>query len=540
MGARAVLAFNPGHDGAFALVADGELVYSLEAEKDSFERHDSLTGSTLLQALCEAPVFPDVIAMGGWHKLLPGWLGSLASGYHGTGPGILESRRVLGRKVSVYSSSHERSHLLCGLGLSPFGVDGEAAVLVWEGVIGALYHWRGPHRPVTRHDVLDQSGARWSALYCLADPSFPASGRFPPSETAGKLMALAGLADGTPPAPDTVAVVDSLLRIPSLYPFHKARYRRSGLYDCGVTDPEVCRAARLLSDRIFEIYRAAACRLFEPGRLPLVIAGGCGLNCDWNSAWRSSGLFTDVFVPPCADDSGSAIGTAIDAAVQLGATGRCEWDVYRGAEFVHDRRPADQGWTARPLDPAALSDVIDEGAVVAWVQGRCEIGPRALGNRSLLASAADPRSHQRLNTIKQREPYRPIAPVCLDEDLGHWFDRDHPDPYMLFFRQVREERRSQIPSVTHADGSARAQSVTARSHPALHRLLTAHRARTGVGVLCNTSLNFSGRGFINRTSDLLHYCEQVGIDHVVIDDQWYERPVPREAEPADALTVGVR
>jgi hydroxymethyl cephem carbamoyltransferase len=513
-----VLAFKPGHDGCVALVHDGELVFSLEGEKDSFDRHDPLSAPLLAEALLRTPVAPDAIAIGGWHKVLPGRLSGMTGGYRGLGPGTLHEARVFGRDTAVYTSSHERSHLFGGVAMSPFDSERELAVLVWEGVIGSFYRWHGSRIEPSCRPVLDQPGARFSALYNLADPAFADEGQWPLGREAGKLMALAGLADGEAPAADSVHVVESLLTIRSLYPFHKARYRRSGLYNCGVTDPEVCRAARYLTRRLFEVYRDAARELFEPG-LPLVISGGCGLNCDWNTAWREDGYFSDVFVPPCTNDSGSAIGTAVDAAVQLGGAATVRWDVYRGEEFVHDADPRQHGWEARPYDPLGLSRVIDGGAVVAWVQGRYEIGPRALGHRSLLASASDRASHDRLNTIKQRESYRPIAPICLDTDLGKWFDRDHPDPHMLYFRVVRDPER--LPAVTHADGTARAQGLRRADEPRLYELLGAHREQTGAGVLCNTSLNFKGKGFINRTSDLLDYCTLTGITEAVIEDRWY-------------------
>lgn len=515
-----VLALKPGHDGAIALVADGELVFSLEGEKDGFERNGPVTAPLVVEALAEAPVFPNAIAVGGWHKVLPGLLGPLAAGYEGLAPGTSERGRAFGRAVTFYTSSHERSHLFGGVALSPFDPGQELAILVWEGVLGAFYRWRGPSAPIERYDVLDQPGARYAALFCLADPGFPDSGAWPRSEAAGKLMALVGLADEKEPSRDSIDVVESLLTIRSLYPFHKARYRRSPLHDAEVTDPEVCRAARYLSQRLFDIYLAAARRLFRTG-LPLVMTGGCGLNCEWNSAWAACGLFSDVFVPPVTNDSGSAIGTAVDAAVQLGDGCAVSWDVYRGARFVHDADPAAHGWLGRPLASDTLSAALEEGAVVAWVQGRCEIGPRALGNRSLLASAADPSSHKRLNSVKEREPYRPIAPVCLEDDMAAWFEPAEPDPHMLYFRQVRHPDR--IPAVTHADGSARVQSLSRAANPRLHELLVAHRSRTGIGVLCNTSLNFRGHGFVNRTSELLHYCDSAAVDHIVIDGTWWMR-----------------
>ena len=156
------------------------------------------------------------------------------------------------------------------------------------------------------------------------------------------------------------------------------------------------------------------------------------------------------------------------------------------------------------------------------MQGRWEIGPRALGNRSLVAEPYSAATQARLNDIKEREDYRPIAPCCREEDLAEAFVEDFPDPYMLYFRRVRSPR---LRAVTHVDGSARAQSVTAASNTRLYRPLDAFATETGLGVLCNTSLNLSRRGFINRMSDLIRYCHDRGIGDMVVGDQWYESRV---------------
>jgi hydroxymethyl cephem carbamoyltransferase len=171
------------------------------------------------------------------------------------------------------------------------------------------------------------------------------------------------------------------------------------------------------------------------------------------------------------------------------------------------------------------------------VQGRWEIGPRALGNRSILAEPFHARTRDRLNEIKQRESYRPIAPCCRVEDLGKVFCEDFEDPYMLYFRRVRG---SHFAAITHVDGTARAQTVSEQSNLRLYQLLCAFAARTGYGVLCNTSLNFKGFGFINRMSDLVKYCDARGIDDMVVGDRWFHRVdatpgVPAAAEPVHDL-----
>jgi hydroxymethyl cephem carbamoyltransferase len=158
--------------------------------------------------------------------------------------------------------------------------------------------------------------------------------------------------------------------------------------------------------------------------------------------------------------------------------------------------------------------------VVAWIQGRAEIGPRALGHRSLLASPLNADSKDLLNRVKRREDYRPIAPACLLEELPQWFEDAREDPYMLFFANVATDA---LPAVTHVDGTARVQSVGPDGDPRFRALLEAQSRHTGYGVLCNTSLNYKGYGFINRAADLFSYCEAHRIDHAVIDGEWYRR-----------------
>jgi len=355
-----VLALKPGHDGSVAYVEDGKLVFSYEAEKDSFERHSDLTAQVMFSALTACPDVPDLVAIGGWHKTLPGLASAVAAGYHGLDPSPIERGRLLGHDVLLHSSSHERSHIFGGVAMSGLDPENELAVLVYEGVLGAFYYWRGPTEPLERFAALDQPGARYSAMFALADPSFPDHGRFPPSVYAGKLMALIGFADEQEPTQDSRNVVDSLLDIRSLYPFAKARYRKSALHNVGVEDAELCRAARLLSTRLFERFLDVAVRSLPPG-LPLVVVGGCGLNCDWNTLWRRCGHFSSVFVPPCADDSGSAIGSAVDAAVAAGEPCRLEWNVSSGAPFVFDAGPERTGWRSGTFDAVGCDDVV--GAV---------------------------------------------------------------------------------------------------------------------------------------------------------------------------------
>lgn len=328
-------------------------------------------------------------------------------------------------------------------------------------------------------------------------------------------MALAGFGNAMQAAPQIEDSVEAILHKKTVK--SDPEWRASPLYNIGVEAQETKDAAALLTDRIFNRFAEVAVQEIPEG-LPLYIGGGCGLNCDWNARWRDLGHFSSVFVPPCPNDAGSAIGTALDALATLRGDPHLAWSVYSGLEFEWDVESWPAEWTRKPLDYPAIAEALDDGRIFAWVQGRWEIGPRALGNRSILAEPFNPATKVRLNEIKQREDYRPIAPCCRVEDLGEAFVDDHEDPYMLYFNRAR---LPSLRAVMHVDGSARVQTVSRSSNEKLHRLLTAFAERRRVGVLCNTSLNFKGHGFVNRMSDLIRYCATRGIDDVVVGDEWF-------------------
>ena len=334
-------------------------------------------------------------------------------------------------------------------------------------------------------------------------------------------MALAAYGD---PADADQAVSDTVERILAtdwhdIWPAAKHKFLDSPIHNAGVEADVTKTAAALLSARLFGMFSDAAVKNL-PRRVPLYISGGCGLNCDWNRMWRDLGHFSSVFVPPCANDSGQAIGAAAEAWLLYTGDASIEWDVYSGLEFEQDMEPDSSVWDRRPAEARAIARAIAQGRIFAWARGRAEIGPRALGNRSLLADATHPRTRDRLNEIKQREHYRPIAPVCRVEDLGEAFDADFEDPYMLYFRNVTSDR---LGAVTHVDGSARCQTVRRDQNPPLHDLLSAVADLNGPGVLCNTSLNWQHCGFINKTSELVKYCDARGLHDFVVEDAWYQR-----------------
>ena len=162
--------------------------------------------------------------------------------------------------------------------------------------------------------------------------------------------------------------------------------------------------------------------------------------------------------------------------------------------------------------------MLSSGLILGWVSGKYEIGPRALGNRSILAAPFDDSTRVRLNEIKQREQFRPIAPVCLEADAARWFGCNHESPFMLFTHRASTDA---LAAVTHVNGTARLQTVSPSTNAHLNDLLVAFKALTGYGVLCNTSLNFKGKGFINNLTDLDTYPVNHDLDGFVVEGRAY-------------------
>ena len=515
-----ILSYNAGHDGAIAYLQDTRLLVSVEAEKNSNYRYSPVSSHDVFNVLGELDDIPDVICTGGWWPREERLLGSQTiAGYRGVSKRdfIIGQRRLFGRPVHYFSSSHERSRLLCAFGMSNLPKGTPCYALVWEGAIGAFYEIDADLNITLLADVMNQPGNRYILLYGLADPTFPKNAPFSRFSDAGKLMALASFSNRSTPTVEENQLINFLLDSTYLdmNPYVSLEYSR--YYNVGLDDPEFRNFTGIFSDKIFDVFYQFAKSNMKKS-LPLLIAGGCGLNCDWNTKWKETDLFPEVFVTPVANDSGSAIGTAIDAQLHFTGSPKVDWDVYAGLDFT----------TADPFDMTQydfyetnyqlIADMLANDLVIGWVSGKYEIGPRALGNRSILAAPFRESTRVRLNEIKQREQFRPIAPVCLEEDAARWFGCDEGSPFMLFTHRVRTRA---LAAVTHVNGTARIQTVSSASNRMLYELLVAFKSRTGYGVLCNTSLNFKGRGFINKIDDLSEYAVEHKLDGFAIEGRAY-------------------
>lgn len=517
-----ILSFNPGHDGAFTYLEDGHLITSIETEKDSRYRHSPLSIPDVFNILGGLNEVPEVLCRGGWwpdNSLLSEQ--RFLAGYHGLSNSdiIVGKKRILGRSVDYFSSSHERSHLLCAFGMSNLPKGTPCYALLWEGVIGSFYQIDAELNLTKLADVMPEPGHRYALLYGIADPTFDKKvAEFSRFSDAGKLMALASFSKRSEPSHEEEKIIAFLMQdCLHLKPKECEALRHYRHYNIGLDDTEFRNFAGIVSDRIFDRFYQYAKMNLKRG-MPLLITGGCGLNCDWNTKWRETNLFSEVFVPPVANDSGSAIGTAIDAQFRFTGNPKINWSVYSGVEFSTEGSVDASLFDMYDTNYLMISEMLASNLIIGWVNGKYEIGPRALGNRSILASPFLESTRVRLNEIKQREQFRPIAPVCLEEDAAKWFDCNHASPFMLYTTTVSTDA---LPAVTHVNRTARIQTVSSETNSHLHELLLAFKAITGFGVLCNTSLNFKGRGFINNIDDLSTYTIEHNLDGFVIEGRCY-------------------
>jgi len=263
----------------------------------------------------------------------------------------------------------------------------------------------------------------------------------------------------------------------------------------------------------------------------LCIAGGVGLNCSLNGKILQSKIFDEVFVQPGAGDNGTAIGACylsqklLDPALEP----HRDHNFYLGSTDSDDTIQAyldKEGLTYTRLegDFGPVADKLAESKIVGWFQGRAEFGPRALGNRSILTAPFPASIKDHINArVKFREPFRPFAPAVMEELASEYFDIEQESPHMLMAVQVLPESADRIPAVIHVDGSARVQTVTAANNPKFRTLLEEFHARTGCGVLLNTSFNVKGQPIVNDIHDASQCFLSTHIDILVAGDFMIEK-----------------
>ena len=305
----------------------------------------------------------------------------------------------------------------------------------------------------------------------------------------------------------------------------------------------------------------------------LVLAGGVALNCVANGKILRSGIVEDLWIQPAAGDAGGAVGAAyafwhIHEGQERKTNGRGDATAgsYLGPEFSDkeiQRALQKYGANAHYYEDfqklvADVSARLADGNVVGWFQGRMEFGPRALGNRSILGDPRNPEMQKKLNLkIKYREGFRPFAPSVLEEDIGEYFDLDRKSPYMLLVAPVREDRqipfpeqyhekplyerlyflRSDLPSITHIDYSARIQSVSRETNPRYWDLIQGFKKLTGYGVIVNTSFNVRGEPIVCTPDDAYRCFMRTEMDFLIAGNYLFDKKEqPKLADNVDWRT----
>jgi carbamoyltransferase len=260
------------------------------------------------------------------------------------------------------------------------------------------------------------------------------------------------------------------------------------------------------------------------------MAGGVALNCVANGRVAREAGFENVWIQPAAGDDGIAIGCAYYGWLEI---------LKRRRDFVMEHsyvgKPYSDQEAARELQKFLVRIQVDavksenvcrdtakllaDQKVIGWFQDRSEFGPRALGNRSLIADPRKPEMKDILNSrVKHRQAFRPFAPIVLAERMKEVFEGDEDSPFMLIAKPVRPEWRDKIPAIVHVDGTARVQTVREQTNPMLYRLLKEFEALTGVPVLINTSFNIKGEPIVETPQDAVNCFLNTGVDHLVMHD----------------------
>lgn len=261
----------------------------------------------------------------------------------------------------------------------------------------------------------------------------------------------------------------------------------------------------------------------KAGSENLCMSGGVALNCVMNARIRDLGPFQNIWVQPAAGDAGTALGAALWVDLQeRGERGTYRMDhAFLGPQYTEKEIEDFLRWSKLPYRRA--ENVADEAAgllaqnkIIGWFQHRLEFGPRALGARSILASPIETDMQERLNEIKDREDFRPVAPVVLEEEAACWFKDASVSPFMLFVYDVMEDKAERIPAVRHVDGTARIQTINRAQNETYYDLLKAFFLRTGVPVLVNTSFNTRGEPIVCSPRDALECFWTSPLDALVI------------------------
>lgn len=594
------------HDSAAALLRDGEIVAAAEEERFSRKKHDSgFPWHAVDFVLREAGIGPQDLDLVGFYdkpvlkffRIIDTFLSVAPRGVQSWlhfAPSWLKQKLWVADHVRkelggydgpLLFGEHHESHAASAFYPSPFE---DAAILTMDGVgewaTSSLGLGRGNDVSVTREIRFPHSiGLLYSAItYYLG---------FRVNSGEYKVMGLAPY--GEPKYVDRMLEhlidlrEDGSFRLNLDYFGYLTSLRMTTpkmdeLFGVPRRDPEtelrqehmdIARSVQAVTEEV--MLRMARYAHRETGSKNLCLAGGVALNCVGNGRIHREGPFENIWIQPSAGDAGGALGVALtlwhrylgeERKVTPGSDSMA--GSYLGPRYDDDEIEDVLTREEAPFEkvewdemPGRVAELIADGNVIGWFQGRMEFGPRALGGRSILGDPRSPDMQKRMNLkIKYRESFRPFAPSVLRERVQDWFEHDDDSPYMLLVAPVAESKRvepaagddqkfgierlqaqrSVIPAVTHVDLSARIQTVTEEQNPRYYRLLRAFEERTGCPILINTSFNVRGEPIVCSPADALACFRRTGMDYLVLGRYILDKrrqPALREDEHAGALAL---
>ena len=523
------------HDGAVALIEDNRLLFSVEMEK--------INNNPRYADIDELQKIEDVFNSMGYdlnavnHFVIDGWGGNDAEAlavqprleigeefnllsaenggnelklklarYHEAGlkDDILQESSFEGldigkNKFSYSSYYHVTGHVMSAYCSSPFAKRNEASyVLVWDGgMYPRLYYVDPVEKSIKNMGPIFLFIGNIYTIFSQHFGPFKVKGKFAKDDLsiAGKVMAY--IAKGEV-KPELFDIFDEIYHSHYDKPMGFANLFSNKFKEHAIannhSDEDILRTFHAYLENMLITKLVKKVSRNKQLTRNLCLVGGCALNIKWNSAIRNSKEFEEVYVPPFPNDSGSAIGMACAKYTDLTGKFALDWNVYTGPQLTE--KGIVDGWQQSPCDLELLAKLLyEENEPVVFLNGRAELGPRALGNRSIIANPASSVMKDILNEVKIREKYRPVSPICLEEEAINIFDPGTSDPYMLFDHRVREGWESKIPAIVHLDGTARLQTVSQTDNAVVFELLQHFKKLSGIPMLCNTSANYNGTGF---------------------------------------------
>jgi carbamoyltransferase len=543
------------HDTTACIVRDGKLVVAIEQERLSRQKHTSafpheaiaeclkVAGITLADVDHIAVSFKPSLDIG---KKLMFALSNPTSALAIFKLQILRfywkyrevnnwyKRSFPTKKAQLHFVSHHESHVVGSFLVSPYE---KAALLSLDGSgeWSTGYLGYGDGKKITEFDQIyypHSLGSVYEAVTYFVG--------FKPAYDEGKTMGLApyGNADTYFEQAKKVVTVDEAGKLTVDLSYFRFQYcKHDYLSDKFIeTFGAPRRKGEEISQRHMDV-AAAFQKVLEESGLSLcrflrektqadylVIAGGVALNSVMNGRIVRESGFKDLYVMPAAGDNGTALGAAYCVYNKVLGQPRnfSHMNPYVGKHYTDDEVKKVLDECKLPYEhhddiAVTAAQLLAEGNIIGWMQGATEIGPRALGNRSILADPTKDFMKDKVNAeVKHREAYRPFAPSVPVEHLAEYFDIEVEVPFMLKVCDVRPEKRNLLPAITHVDGSARVQSVTAQSNPRYHRLMTEFGKLSGVPVVLNTSFNIMGEPVIETPYDAIRCFFSTGLDHLII------------------------